>query len=215
MKKILLPVYIIFLISSCGSKSDDSSAKQKELELKAKELELKEKELKMNKSLESSKNDVQSEEIKSSNISNEKSKIPSQMNQPRKKTDFEIAQDLYKAESSNPRKYISATISWKVNLAANTILNGTVYNSAEVTGYQDIEINVSFYSKQNEYLGSEVFTVYDYVNPGSSLEFKHKIKGWWSNVGSSNYEIIKAFPVQTTRMILGKSENQFNDLNIL
>jgi hypothetical protein len=49
MKKILLPIYMIFLISSCGSKSDDSSAKQKELELKAKELELKEKELEQKK----------------------------------------------------------------------------------------------------------------------------------------------------------------------
>lgn len=34
--KILLPICIIILVSSCGSKSDDTSAKQKELELKAK-----------------------------------------------------------------------------------------------------------------------------------------------------------------------------------
>jgi hypothetical protein len=212
MKKIILPIYIIFLISSCGSKLDETSDKQKELELKAKELELKEKELEQKKSENNTRKDNASEENKPAELNNNTS---SPTTQPRKKTDFELAQDLYKAESSNPKKFISAAISWKVNLAANTILNGTIYNSAEVTGYQDIEINVSFYSKQNEYLGSEIFTVYDFVKPGSSLDFKHKIKGWWSNVGSSNYEIIKAFPVQTTRMILGKIENQFNDLNIL
>ena len=37
--KILLTICLIILVSSCGSKLDDTSAKQKELELKEKELE--------------------------------------------------------------------------------------------------------------------------------------------------------------------------------
>jgi hypothetical protein len=175
MKKILLPVYIIFLISSCGSKSDDSSAKQKELELKAKELELKEKELKMNTSLESSKNDVQSEEIKSSNISNETSKMPSQMNQPRKKTEDDLRLELYNKECSNPLKYLSVdySLNYKV-FSGKDEIKGKIYNYASIAGFRDIVLEVQYKSESGSLLKTDYFGVDDFVYAGESVTFNFK-----------------------------------------
>jgi hypothetical protein len=192
MKKILLPIAFFFMISSCGSKSDEASAKQKELELKAKELELKEKELQLKKSSEesSSKDDISEENKSIESQTNVNNPAP----QPRKKTEEDLRRELYKKEGSNPEKYLSLDYTGRVNLLSNTIIKGTVYNSATITGFKNINITLSFYSKTDAYLGSETFTIMDFIQPGQSQSFKYKIEGYWKGAVSVKDRINYATP---------------------
>jgi hypothetical protein len=190
MKKILLPIYIIFLISSCGSKSDDS-AKQKELELKAKELELKEKELEQKKSEETSSKEDSSEENKTSEIQTNVNNPPPR---PRRKSEDDLRRELYKKEGSKPEKYLSLDYTGRVNLLSNTVIKGTINNSATITGFKNINVTISFYSKTDSYLGSETFTIADFLQPGATRSFKFKIQGYWKGAVSAKHSINYAQP---------------------
>jgi hypothetical protein len=190
MKKIILPFALFFLISSCGSKSDNSSVNQKELELKAKELELKEKELQFKKSTEETKVVESPEERKTQDVSNNSN----QVTQSRKKTEDDLRRELYKKEGANPEKYLSLDYTGRVNLLSNTIIKGTIYNSATITGFKNINITLSFYSKTDAYLGSETFTIMDFVQPGQSQSFKYKIEGYWKGAVSVKDRINYATP---------------------
>lgn len=109
-------------------------------------------------------------------------------------TEEELRYELFEKESSNPIDYIGVSYSWKVNLAANTIIEGDIYNNASIAGYKNITILVKFYSKTDVFIGQEKFTVMEFVPPGSSVSFRHKISGWWSDVTNSKYRIISAEP---------------------
>jgi hypothetical protein len=101
---------------------------------------------------------------------------------PRQLTEDEIREKLYDKEVSNPTNYLTASGTYRVNLAANTIIEGTVSNSASIAGFKNIEITAKFYSKTGVLLGNESFLVMDFISPNGSLTFKDKISGWWSNI---------------------------------
>lgn len=111
---------------------------------------------------------------------------------PRQKTEEELKQELYQKEASNPLSYLTANYTWKVNIAANTILEGHVSNSATMAGFKNVTIKASFYSKTGVLLGEEKFTVMEFVKPGRSVSFRHKITGWWKDATNSKYVILAA-----------------------
>ncbi len=172
MKKIIIPIYIIFLISSCGSKLDETSAKQKELELKAKELELKEKELEQKKSEENPNKDEVVDEKKTSELSNNSSNPTPQ---PRKKTEDDLRQELYNKECSKALKYLSLdySLNYKV-FSGKDEIKGKVYNYATMAGYKDILLEVKFKSEAGYLLKTDYFGIYDNVFSGNSIPFSFK-----------------------------------------
>lgn len=118
---------------------------------------------------------------------NESNETPQQYQQPqtqkpKQQTEDEIREQLYNKEISNPTKYLSADGTYRVNLAANTIVEGTVYNSASMAGFKNVKLTAKFYSKTDVLLGKESFMVMEYVSPGGSASFKYKISGWWDNI---------------------------------
>lgn len=111
---------------------------------------------------------------------------------PIQMTEDELKQELYQTEASNPLNYLSVNYTWRVNLVANTILEGHVYNSATMAGFKNVTIKASFYSKTDVLLGEEDFTIMEFVEPGGSAYFRHKITGWWKDVANSKYAILSA-----------------------
>lgn len=171
MKIKILTVAILIVISSCGSKSDDSSVNQKELELKAKELELKEKELLLKKSSEETKVAESPEESKSEEVSNNSN----QVTQPRKKTENELREELYKKEASRPLNYLSADYSLKYKVfSGKDEINGKVYNYATIAGFKDVILEVQFKSEAGYLLKTDYFGVNDYIYAGGSANFNIK-----------------------------------------
>lgn len=94
----------------------------------------------------------------------------------------ELQEKLYNTERSNPVKYLSVDGTYNVNLVSNTIINGTISNSATITGFENVKITANFYSKTDVLLHSETFLVMEFVEPNQDISFRHKIYGWWSNI---------------------------------
>lgn len=105
-----------------------------------------------------------------------------QQQKPRQLTEDEIRENLYKKEISKPTNYLSAHGTYRVNLAANTIVEGTIYNGASLAGFKNVKLKAKFYSKTDVLLAEESFLVMDFVDPNGSLPFRHKISGWWDNI---------------------------------
>jgi hypothetical protein len=105
-----------------------------------------------------------------------------QQQEPRKLSEEEIRANLYNKEISNPASYLTTSATYRVNLAANTIIEGSIYNSASIAGFKNIKLTAKFYSKTDVLLGKESFLVMDFISPNGSLSFKNKIIGWWDNI---------------------------------
>lgn len=100
----------------------------------------------------------------------------------RQLTEEEIRVNLYNKEVSNPVNYLTVSGSYRVNLAANTVIEGNIYNNASIAGFKNINITAKFYSKTDVLLGEESFLVMDFISPNGKLAFKSKIYGWWKNI---------------------------------
>jgi len=173
MNKLLFTAFIITLISSgCGN---DNALKEKELELRERELDLKEKEL---------QNQQQGNQTNYSGT-----ETPQKQNNASTAPKKDAIAELYDKEKNSPKKYLDANYTYRVNLAANTIVEGKISNSAMVAGFKNVEITVYFYSKTDRVLGKESFTVMEFVPANGSVDFRHKISGWWDNVSYSNCTI--------------------------
>lgn len=110
----------------------------------------------------------------------------------KKKTQDELNLERSKKEINNPASYITASFTSKVNLAANTVLEGHIYSSASLANFQNVLMKVRFYSKTGEELNSENFTISSFLPAGGSAYFKHKLYGWTPKVDHLDYTIISA-----------------------
>ena len=125
--------------------------------------------------------DAQTENQESNNTQTQQYQQPQQQ-KPRELSEDEIRENLFNKEISNPSSYLSASGTYRVNLAANTIIEGTISNSASIAGFKNIKLAAKFYSKTDVLLGNESFLVMDFISPNGRLSFKGKISGWWDNI---------------------------------
>ena len=185
MKKPLLTIFSLLLIVFTGCQSSD--VKVKELELREKELELRERELNLQQ--------VQSNDG-TQNTSNSQSNGNTKYNRENTytPTEQELKEDLYRREISSPKEYLSVSYTYRVNLISNTIIEGTITNTASIAGFKNVKMTVYFNSKTDVVLGKETFTVMEFVPANGSVSFRYKISGWWSDVASSTYSIVSAEP---------------------
>lgn len=167
----------VLMFTNCGG---DEALRQKELELKEREIAIREKELGIEHS---SEQDDFIHEASNSSGSHQYEQKP---------TEETLREDLFKREAASPKEYLSASYSYRVNLLANTIIEGEIYNAASIAGFKNVEMTVYFKSKTDVVLGKETFTVMEFVPANGSVSFRHKIAGWWDNVASSQYAIVSA-----------------------
>ena len=173
----------ILIIFGCGN---DNSLKEKELELRERELELREKEMDERQSDTHSgnyqgENDYQTEDI-------------AEENNPELAEGDGALGKIYDKEIKTPAKYLSAEYTYRVTMIGNTIINGTISNSATVAGFKNVEITVYFFSKTDHLLGKETFTVMEFVSPNSSISFNYKMNRWYDNISYSKGRIVSAEP---------------------
>lgn len=184
MKKIFTFILLVNIFVAC---SDNTDLKTQEIELREKELELREREFELEK--------VKNEAISQSSIEVESTKNKSSVpktTQSKEKTKEELRNELLSMESYNPQKYLSINYTYKVNLASNTIVEGSVKNSASIARFKNIRVKVIFYSKTDAVVGSETFTIMEFLPSGRSKSFRHRISGWWKGISYSKYTILSA-----------------------
>ena len=56
-----------------------------------------------------------------------------------------------------------------------TYLKGTIKNNASVAKAKDIKLTVGFFSKTDSQIGEREITIYEYINPNSTLNIKEKL----------------------------------------
>ena len=77
-------------------------------------------------------------------------------------------------ESKNPKKFLKVEGRDKHNLIGQTVVKGKISNTATVVVYKDVTIKISFFSKTGTLLEEDEETIFENVNPNSSIEFKSK-----------------------------------------
>ncbi len=92
----------------------------------------------------------------------------------RERTPAELEAELLAAEISLPLNYLSVNYSLRQNLIDETVIEGTINNSARMASYQDVVLVISFESETGTELSTSEHIVYKFVNPSGSIPFKIK-----------------------------------------
>jgi hypothetical protein len=100
----------------------------------------------------------------------------SSQSQNRQQTEEQIQAALRRKEEASPKDHLSMTysLSYKV-LSGKDEIRGTIYNTATFAAFQDVSFNVIYKTQTGTVLGTESFTVYDYVYPSDDLPFSLKV----------------------------------------
>ncbi len=83
-------------------------------------------------------------------------------------------ENLAETEQKNPELFITATGHDKRNLIGQTVVKGTLTNTAKVSSFKDVSLELSFYSKTGALLEKDRETIYETLDPGDSKSFKTK-----------------------------------------
>ena len=93
---------------------------------------------------------------------------------PREKTPEELRQELLLKEQQNPTSYLMHQGTWRGNFIGQTVLEGTISNSATLANFKDVVLSVTWLTKTETELQTEHYTVYEYLGAGKSINYKLK-----------------------------------------
>lgn len=85
-----------------------------------------------------------------------------------------IKETLADKEKNNPARFLTVNNKDHKNIIGQTVVKGTLSNSATVCSYQDVELRLSFFSKTGTKLDEVAETIYEKVAPGKTVKFKTK-----------------------------------------
>lgn len=105
---------------------------------------------------------------------------------------YEASMTPEEMEAMHPTNYLKAYGKYHQNLlGTKLIIEGYVDNSATITAYKDVTIDVIFYDDSKLELNRESFTINEFFNANSRKKFKHKAPNY-SNVKSIGWEVSNA-----------------------
>jgi len=79
-------------------------------------------------------------------------------------------------ESVNPTRYLKVKANWRKNLIGETVLQGTLQNTAPIDNFKDPILLVTWLSKTNTVMGTSRYPLYEYLEAGRTIPFKLKAK---------------------------------------
>jgi len=111
-------------------------------------------------------------------------------------TYFEKKMTIEEIEDAEPLRFLDAGGKYNDSFWGTKIhVNGTISNTATVADYKDITVRVTYYSKTKTNLGSKEYTIYEVVQPNTTIPFKLKIENF-KNVNTIGWEVIRAIPIK-------------------
>lgn len=91
------------------------------------------------------------------------------------KESYELTkEDLLKKEQKNPQYFLKIKGNNKKNILGQTVVKGSISNTATIAVFEDLDVKLSFYSKTKTLLETDKETVYEKLGPGESKDFKTK-----------------------------------------
>lgn len=85
-----------------------------------------------------------------------------------------VKETLADKEKNNPARFLTVSNKDHKNIIGQTVVKGTITNSATVCTYKDVELRLSFFSKTATKLDEVVETIYETIAPGKTVKFKTK-----------------------------------------
>jgi hypothetical protein len=86
----------------------------------------------------------------------------------------ETKETLAETEKKNPVRFLQVSGGDKRNLIGQTVVKGTITNTATVATFKDIQVELYFYSKTGTLLEKDLETIFETLGPGKTTEFKTK-----------------------------------------
>ncbi|PZF71148.1 hypothetical protein DN068_19420 [Taibaiella soli] len=77
-------------------------------------------------------------------------------------------------ERAEPLKYLNITSDHHTNLLGQTVIEGSISNTATSTTYKDVDVQISYISETDAVIGTEDQIFYVYVPPRKPFAFKIK-----------------------------------------
>ena len=81
---------------------------------------------------------------------------------------------LEETEKKNPVLFLTVSGHDKRNLIGQTVVKGTLTNTAKVATYKDVQLKLTFFSKTGALLEEDAETIFESIAPGKSTDFKTK-----------------------------------------
>lgn len=92
------------------------------------------------------------------------------------KTPSKLKEESKKKEFINPAGYLKVKTSWRKNLIGETVLEGTLHNTAPLANLKDPVLLVTWLSKTNTVMGTNRYPLYEYLGAGKTTSYKLKVK---------------------------------------
>lgn len=77
-------------------------------------------------------------------------------------------------EHARPQQYIEVSSTWKENLIGRKVFNGSIYNKAQHTTFEKMQLTFHFFDSLNVKIGERSFMCKDALAPGKTYKFKIK-----------------------------------------
>ena len=91
------------------------------------------------------------------------------------KDKYELTKEtLEEKEKKDPKRFLTVSGHDKKNLFRQTVIKGTVSNTAKVASYKDVDVELSFFSKTGALLEKDHEVIYETIAPGNTVNFKTK-----------------------------------------
>lgn len=102
------------------------------------------------------------------------------------KTPAQLKEERKKKEKANPSAYVKTKLNWRKNLVGETVLEGTLTNTATLSNFKDPVILVTWLSKTNTVLATSRYPLYEYLGAKKTISYKLKVKA------PAKYDNVKA-----------------------
>jgi len=79
-------------------------------------------------------------------------------------------------EAVSPTRCIKVKTTWRKNLIGETVLQGTLQNTAPADNFKDPILLVTWLSKTNTVMGTSRYPLFEYLQAGQTIPFKLKAK---------------------------------------
>lgn len=76
------------------------------------------------------------------------------------------------------------------------IIQGLFKSSASVVRFKDIKVKVSYFSQTKTLIDEQIYVIYKYINPNSTIGFSFKVNNLPQAYRSFSFEIIDAVPTE-------------------
>ncbi|HEX5168170.1 MAG TPA: FecR domain-containing protein [Cyclobacteriaceae bacterium] len=93
-------------------------------------------------------------------------------------------------EVSNPKTYLSVKSNWQKNQFNQSVIDGTIFNNAELTSYKNVDLRIT-YTKANGKTAITYITVYETIRPGQQLNFHKNLVDMFIHTKNLKIEVDK------------------------